>query len=35
MSPNDIVSIAGAVAIAIMRIYFRVKFKQSERKFKI
>lgn len=35
MSPNDIVSIAGAVAIAIMGIYFRVKFKQSERKFKI
>ena len=35
MSLNDIVSIVGAVAIAVMGVYFRVKYKQSEQKFKI
>ncbi len=33
MNANDIVSIAGAIAIAIMGIYFRIKFKQAERKY--
>ncbi len=33
MNASDIVSIAGAIAIAIMGIYFRIKFKQAERKY--
>lgn len=33
MNANDIVSIASAIAIAIMGIYFRIKFKQAERKY--